>query len=245
MQFTRWLRNPSVTVAEMSAHAAASTSRRVVGREVVAIQDTSELALGGRRARENGFGPVGKGGAVGGLLLHPVLAVDAATGALLGLVDVKSWNRAGGKAAPRRSRATADKESQRWIDGTACAGKVLAAASMITMLADQESDFYEQFASRPCNVDLIVRACQNRRIERDTQEQADKLLFSFIDSLPEQGRLAVTIPAAPGRKARRRACSALLCRGLAQAAAWGRPQSARDGGPDARRRARGVVAQGW
>ena len=203
MQFTRLLRNDSVTVAEMASCAAEKTAARVAGLDVVVIQDTSELILGGKKARANGYGPVGKGGALGGLLLHPVLAVDAPTGAVIGLVDLKIWNRDQGQAAgPRRNRATADKESQRWLDGTARAGEVLAAAAAITMVADQESDIYEQFACRPANVQLIVRACQNRRIKPDTEDQIDPLLFSFIDSLPEQGRFIINIPAAPGRKAR-------------------------------------------
>jgi hypothetical protein len=202
MQFTRLLRNGSVTVPEMAAFAAEKTAARVAGREVVAIQDTTELIFGGRKARANGFGPVGKGGALGGLLLHPVLTVDATTGAVIGLADLKIWNREGAPAGPRRRRATAEKESQRWLDGTARAGEVLAAAAQITAVADQESDIYEQFARRPANVHLIVRACQNRRIETGTEEPTAELLFGFIDGLPEQGRFIVNIPAAPGRAAR-------------------------------------------
>jgi hypothetical protein len=201
IQFTRFLRNGSVTAAEMASHAAESTAARTVGRDVVVIQDTSELALGGRRAKANGYGPVGKGGALRGLLLHAVLAVDAGTGGVLGLVDAKVWNRKGGKAKPRRARKTPQKESQRWLDGTMRAAEVLAAANSITGVSDRESDIYEHFARCPSNVHLIVRACQNRQIETDTADQMN-LLFSHVDSLPEQGRLEVKIPAAPGRKAR-------------------------------------------
>jgi len=201
MQFTRLLRNPKVTAAEMSEHAAARTALRAAGRDVVVVQDTSELALGGRRARANGYGPVGKGGAVRGLVLHAAVAVDAGTGALLGAVDLKVWNRTGGKVKPRRGRTTAEKESQRWIDGARRAGEVVASARRITSVSDPESDVYEHFASRPDNVDVIVRACQNRSIETDAEDQV-ALLFPFIDSLPEQGRYRVNIPAAPGRKAR-------------------------------------------
>jgi len=199
MRFTRFLRHGSVTAAAMSAHAGALTAARVAGREVVAIQDTSELVLGGRRARRAGYGPVGKGGGLGGLLLHPVLAVDADTGALLGLASMEVWNRSGGPVTARRRRATAAKESQRWVEGTRQAGEVLGSAASITAVSDRESDFYELFAQRPANVQLIVRACQNRRIEAPE----DGLLFPVIDGQPEQGRFVVTIPAAPGRKARR------------------------------------------
>jgi hypothetical protein len=185
----------------MACYAAERTGERARGREVVVIQDTSELALGGQRAKKNGYGPVGKGGNLRGLLLHAVLAVDASTGGLLGLVDAKAWNREGGKAKPRRARETSQKESQRWLDGTMRAGEVLAAAKSITAVSDRESDIYEHFARRPANVQLIVRACQNRRIETDSEDPIS-LLFPYIDSQAEQGRVKVKIPAAPGRKAR-------------------------------------------
>lgn len=185
----------------MAASAAERTAARVAGRDVVVIQDTSELALGGRRAKANGYGPVGKGGALRGLLLHAVLAVDAATRAVIGLVDAKVTNREGGKVKSRRLRVTAEKESQRWIDGTTRASEVVAAAKSITGVSDRESDIYEHFTSRPPNAHLIVRACQNRRIETDSEAEVNSL-FAYIDSRPEQGRLEVKIPPAPGRAAR-------------------------------------------
>jgi hypothetical protein len=197
MQFRRFLYNKSVTDEEISRHAGGLTGQRAAGRHVVVVQDTSELVLGGRRSRE-AYGPVAKGNAAG-LLLHAALAVEAGTQALLGLVSMQVRNRDKEELAPRRKRATADKESQRWIESTERAGEVLAAATSITMVSDRESDFYELFAKRPQNVELVVRACQNRRIE-ETEEPG--LLFTFIDAGPEQARFAMKLPAAPGRRAR-------------------------------------------
>jgi hypothetical protein len=185
----------------MVCHAVTGTAARVAGRDIVVVQDTSELVLGGRRARANGYGPVGKGGVLGGLLLHVALALEAGSGAVLGLADAKVWNRDKGGAKPRRSRATRDKESQRWIDTAARAGEVLASARSITCVSDRESDIYEHFTARPSNVHLVVRACQDRLIAAEATE-ASALLFGFIDSIPEQGHFSVEIPAAPGRKAR-------------------------------------------
>ncbi len=202
MQFTRFLRNDAVTAEEMAECAAKGTATRVVGRDVLMIQDTSELALGGRRKKAQGYGPVGKGGGLRGLLLHAVLAVDAVTSAVIGLVDAKVSNRTGGrKVKPRRTRKTAEKESQRWIDGTKRAAEVLAGAKSITGVSDRESDIYEHFVERPSNMHLIVRTCQNRRIEAEGNDLKQSL-FPYIDSLPEQGRFTASIPAAPGRKAR-------------------------------------------
>jgi Transposase DDE domain len=201
IKFTRFLRNHNVTAGEMATHAAERTAAQAAGRDVVVIQDTSELALGGRRAKANGYGPVGKGGGLRGLLLHAVLAVDAETGGVIGLVDADVRNREGGKVRSRRTRKTREKESQRWIDGTTRASEVLVAAKSITGVSDRESDIYEHFASRPSNMHLIVRACQNRLIEMGSGDPPG-LLFCFADGLRPHGRFKAQIPAAPGRKAR-------------------------------------------
>ena len=200
VRFTRFLRNEKVSVAEMASPAASRTAERVAGREIIVVQDTSELILGGRRAKANGYGPVGKGGGTRGLLLHAALALDADNDALLGLVDAQVWNRDKGKVTLRRSRAMADKESQRWLSVTAQASAALSAARSITMISDRESDIYEHFAQRPVNVELLVRSNWNRKI--NLPSGASTQLFTFVDALPEAARFSVTIPAAPGRKER-------------------------------------------
>lgn len=219
IQFTRFLRNGAVTAEEIAAHAAERTAKRARGRDVVVAQDTSELSLGGRRAKANGYGPIGKGGALRGLLLHAALAVDADTGAVIGLVDAKVWNRTGGKAKHRRLRETKQKESQRWLDSTKLTAEVLAEAASVTVVSDRESDIYAYFVFRPPPTHLIVRACQNRRIETGEEERQIDLLFAHVDSLPEADRLKASIPAAPGRKARSselavRCSSVTLCKPL-------------------------------
>ena len=191
-----------MTAAEMVEHAAEVTAARVRGRDLIVIQDTSEISVGGRRAKAQGYGPIGKGGALRGLLLHAVLTVDAATGGVIGLVDAQVRNRTGGKkVAARRTRKTKDKESQRWIDGTTRASEVLAQANSMTGVSDRESDIYEHFVSRPSNMHLIVRACQNRNIVKQGKPESGSL-YPYADSLPEAGRFITQIPAAPGRKAR-------------------------------------------
>jgi len=184
----------------MANHAASRTAERVAGREIIVVQDTSELFLGGRRAKANGYGPVGKGGGTRGLLLHAALALDAGNGAILGLVAAQVWNRDKGKVTPRRSRAPADKESQRWLSVAAKAGAALSGARSITVISDRESDIYEHFAQRPANIELIVRSNWNRKIELESG--ACTQLAGFVDDLPEAARFSVTIPAAPGRKER-------------------------------------------
>lgn len=202
MKITRFLRNASVTVAEMTEQAASQTGRRVRGRDVLAIQDGSDLVMGGKPARDAGYGPVGSGGALGGLVLHPVLAVEAETGALLGLVGAEVWNRKDGPKAHRRTRRLEDKESKHWLIGAEKAGRVLREAARITVVGDRESDIYEVFARRPANVDMLVRVAQNRLIENGTR------LFAHVAGLAPNDLIEVTIPPAPGR-ARRQALLAV------------------------------------
>jgi hypothetical protein len=184
MQITRFLQNPRVSVAEMVATAAARTAGRIAGRSVLAIQDTTTV-----RERP------GEGRSVA---LHPTIAVDGATGALLGLVHAEVLARSGGKRQTRKGRALADKESRRWLAGTQAAAELRAAGAMgVTVIADREGDIYEEFALRPAAVELVIRAGQDRKL-------ADGgLLFACTEGLAEAGRTSVALPAAPGRAARR------------------------------------------
>ena len=160
----RYLSSPHVSVQAIVATLAWRTAEQCAGRDIVVIQDTTEINFAGRAARRDGFGPGGNGSDPG-FFIHPVLAVDVASEAVIGLADVKIWTRAAEPAGARRQRGLADKESMRWLEGCAAAAEVLGAAASLTMIADRESDIYELFASRPQRLDLIVRAAQNRALE--------------------------------------------------------------------------------
>jgi hypothetical protein len=180
IRLTRFLRNPSVTPDEMIATAAARTRERCIGRHVLAIQDTTVIRS--------------EGG--GGSYLHPTIAVDATDGAILGLVHAAFLQRETGRAASRRSRPVAEKESRRWLDGVRQAAAVCAGAQAITMIADRESDIFALFAERPATTELLVRAAQDRALEDGAR------LFAEVDALPEAGRTRLDLPAKPGRAAR-------------------------------------------
>lgn len=182
MRITRFVRNPSVRVAEMMASAAERTAAGVAGRHVLAIQDTTTV-----RMAADGCGTA----------LHPTIAVDAVSGAILGLVHAEFLHLTGGNKHMRKQRAFAEKQSRRWLDGTERAAELIeAGAARVTVIADREGDIYEEFACRPSGVEVLIRAGQDRLL-------ADGgLLFAKAESLPEAGRMTVELPAAPGRKAR-------------------------------------------
>jgi hypothetical protein len=183
MRITRFLHNPKVTPGEMMSTALARTCAQVAGRHVLAIQDTSAL-----RVDEKGVG----------LSFHPVIAMDAHAGTVLGLVDNFFLKRQGGEREKRRRRAFEEKDSRRWLSGAQSASALAeAGAACVTVIEDREGDIYECFAHKPANVEKLVRAAQDRRLADETS------LFSKADAWDEAGRMTVELPAAPGRKARK------------------------------------------
>ena len=194
-QFGTFLANPWVSTAEMVIYAGQQTGRRVAGRHILTIQDTTELHFATHTASKKGFGTAGNG-VDPGLFLHPSLAVDADTGGIIGLVDCAIINRTEGKVTDRHKRAAEEKESRRWLDGALTAGDVLSEAAMITMVADRESDIYDLFARRPANVHLLCRSMHNRMLTDGTP------LAECCARWQERSRYKVDVPVRGTRPAR-------------------------------------------
>lgn len=157
----RFLSSHHVSVDRIVETLAARTAGQCAGRRVLAIQDTSEINFSGRDKKRRGFGPGGDG-KTPGFFIHPVIALDVESEALVGLVDAEIWTRSEGRVGSRRKRVLEDKESMRWLLGCQAAAGVLSEAANVTMVADRESDIYLLFARKPERLDLIVRAAQDR-----------------------------------------------------------------------------------
>ncbi len=194
-QFQRFLDNEAVSMHEMLVHAARQTARRAVGRHVLAITDTTELNYAPHSGAKRGFGTVGNGTDIG-VLLHPVIAVDAEQGGLIGLVGATVINRTDGPVTDHKTRPADEKESRRWLAAAETAGEVLAEAAMITVVEDREGDIYDQFARRPDNVHLLVRAAQNRSLE------GDEKLFARCAAWSAVTQHTIQVPARHGKPAR-------------------------------------------
>jgi hypothetical protein len=198
VRYGRFLRNPAVTAEEMLATAGFAAGTRVAGRRVLVIQDTTELNFAGHAESKHGFGTVGNGVDIG-LFLHPQIVLDADTGGIIGVAGATVINRTERLKEHRKKRSIEDKESRRWLDGVETAARVLTDALEITVVADRESDIYEDFARRPPNVHLLTRAAQDRKITGGGR------LFAFATALPERGRYTIDIPAKGSRPARKAA----------------------------------------
>lgn len=173
IRFGRLLRNRRVTAEGIIAGWSEETVRAAAGRHVLAIQDTSELNFRTTESNQRGLGVIGKG--VGrGILFHPMIVVDAKTSECLGLIGGSLWTRdeaAGGKTSrgqrkkQNRRRCFDQKETRHWIKTPQAAKPVLAAAAMVTMVADREADSYPFWALVPeANVHVLGRVYHDRKL---------------------------------------------------------------------------------
>ncbi len=157
----RFLSSPYVSVDCIVETLACRTAKQCAGRRVLAVQDTSEINFSGSEGKRRGFGPAGDGKTLG-FFIHPVIAVDVESEAVVGLVDAAIWTRPPERVAARRARLMEEKESARWLAACEATAARLSEARSVTMVADRESDIYELFVRRPTGLDLIVRAAQDR-----------------------------------------------------------------------------------
>jgi len=201
LSFGRFLDHTCVSRDEMLTTAGRFTGQRAAGRHVLAIQDTTEFNFPRHAASKSGFGRSGNDRDLG-LFLHPTIAVDAVHGGMIGLVGAQVLNRTDAKVDGLKQRRIEEKESYRWLLAADEASEMLAGAASVTMVADRESDIYEQFARRPKGVQLLTRAAHDRCLAETGR------LFATVAAWPERHRETIMVPEQPGREART-ACLAL------------------------------------
>lgn len=196
VRFSRFLGNAKVTKERIIESWSESTATAMNGRHVLAIQDTSEIHFNTTPQRRRDLGEIGKGNNHG-VLLHPLLAVDAANGTCLGLLSGEVWTREGRRTVSHDSRDLSDKESQRWIATALAARPLLAGAAMVTLLGDRESDIFALYAiAAEQNYHVIARSMHDRKLADTTG------LYAAIDAMAPAERRPVQLPARAQRLAR-------------------------------------------
>jgi len=192
--FGRFLSNRRVTVDRLIEGWSDQTAVAATGRHVLAIQDTSEINFRTKPQRRRGLGKIGKGGGRG-VLLHAMLAIDARTSSCLGPVTGRIWTRRGTVKLAHQKRPTTNKESHRWIETAKQAKTILAAATMVTVVADRESDIYAEWATLPePNYHLITRSMQDRRLVNGESLYGAAERFAFSSTRK------VALPAREGKR---------------------------------------------
>jgi hypothetical protein len=199
--------NPAVSAPAIRAAHTASTVRRMAGQDtVLVVQDTTELDLTPQPTRTAAGLP--ERPAPRTLHVHSGLVVSLA-GLPLGVVAQQHWQRdpdAPGRQT-RRQRATAEKESQRWLTGLTLGEVAIPDTCRVVMVADREADIYDLFAQpRRPGSDWLIRATQDRRVavgaaaEPDAAEPAR--LLASLAAAPLAGHTTVTVPRGHGRAER-------------------------------------------
>jgi len=152
-----------------------ATRRRMAERSVVILaQDTTEIDLTRPQQQVAGAGPL-DGGSRRGLFLHPLHAFTP-DGTPLGTVHAEVWTRDDEPPTPKSERDA--KRKQTWIDTLRRAREEARRLpeTRVICVADSEADIYEllvEAQSEPREVDWIVRACQNRALEKEPENKAE------------------------------------------------------------------------
>ncbi|MEX2598532.1 MAG: IS4 family transposase [Dehalococcoidia bacterium] len=193
--------------AILAAHGS-STQERVQGHQrVLALQDTTSLDFT-THPKTNGLGPL-EHPAHSGLHVHSVL-LSTLEGVPLGLLDHQVWARDGERAGQRhqrRTRPTAEKESQRWLTALTATIAQIPAPVQVTTVADREADIYDLMAApRREGADLLIRITHNRRVTHEA-----RTLWEAIQQEPVQDHWPVHLKRKDNQQARTAMLSIRFC----------------------------------
>src|SRR5882724_1238780 len=181
VRFNRFLGNAKVTTERVIESWSEGIAAATDGRHVLAIQDTSEINFVTTAERWRGLVEIGHGNGRG-VLLHPMLAVDAENGSCLGLVSGQIWTRKGRRTVSHDLRGLSDKESQRWIATALAAKPLLVKAAMVTAVGDRESDIFALYAGvAEGNCHVIARSMHDRNLADDTGLYAASEDMAVVD----------------------------------------------------------------
>ena len=183
----------------LAGHIFASINRCKTVPTVLAISDTTLVNYTAHEAKVD-LGHLN--GNQRGLLVHSVFSVTP-EGIPLGLLGQHIWTRdleTKGIKQQRKQRSFEEKESFKWVIGfdqlqeAACC----CPSTEFDYICDAEGDIYELFErEREKNVELLVRASQNRRVESE-----ESYLWETLQAQECQAHLKVRLPQRGDRAAR-------------------------------------------
>lgn len=202
----RLMERDEVTHEALFTSIRAYTLRNIAACEgtVLLIHDATELDYTSRKSLKDHLGQIGNG-LYRGYISHHVLAVEAETRGVLGLMDQILHCRA---EVPKNetlteSRARTTRESRLWIKGT----QHLPCEKRLVDVADQGADTFE-FLEHECHSGrtFVIRACKPRKVQGDHDGKGPMLyLADYALALPELGRFTMDVQPQCGRTGRKEA----------------------------------------
>lgn len=188
-RFERWIGHEDVTAARLINTEKSRVKELAEGRHILGINDTTEVNYQSHKGRVHGLGTVGNGKDLG-FFLHPMIALDAGSGAVIGCAELVMWNRTQKASENYPELPIEEKESYRWVETAAGAGKTLSKAACVTFIGDRENDIYEFFDRVPNqNTHVITRVCRDRVIKNSSH----KKLYVHLEHTAEAGRIQIEI----------------------------------------------------
>lgn len=190
----RFLANEKVEETKLIATAIERSSYLSADKDVLVLQDTSEINLDNHRnrlKRGSGIGLTGNDKDLG-FFLHGSLVLDADTEVILGYSNIQLWHRQEDKIDKiernYKCQPIEEKESYKWIKACDESKTHLSQARTITFIEDREGDIYHQFATVPDDrTHLIIRSRDNRRLSDGSK------LFDKLSEQPIAGQYEIPI----------------------------------------------------
>jgi len=204
MGLSRFLNNDAVHWQEVAKANIERTEKLVKGKHVLVLNDTSEINYQHHAnylsRSDSELGPTGNNTDIG-FFIHPGLVVDAELGIGLGFSYLKIWNRSWDKATTKqrnyKRQDIEDKESYRWIECGLKSKELLNTAQRITIIADRESDIYEEFAIVPDErTDVLIRSRGDRSLIEG------KSLYAHIANIESCGSYELKVRTSKNRTGR-------------------------------------------
>src|SRR5262245_2468034 len=203
--FYRLMKRRELTHAVVMAGHTAATRRAIanLGTGVVCIlHDATELDYTAKHRLSERMSHIGQG-TRRGYICHNSLAVRADTGATLGLTAQILHRRArvskNETYAQRRRRA--DRESRLWVKSAAASGPAPPGVLCVDV-SDSLSDTFEYMAFEIGHGrSFVLRQREERRLAEPIAGY--RHLLAAVRAQPAIGQRTITVPAAPGRRARR------------------------------------------
>jgi hypothetical protein len=217
----RFFRNDKVKYQEIAkGHQQATTCRADSLKTILAVQDTTYFTY--THPKTKGLCKLTKNRGkhkeevpVLGLVMHSTLAVDC-DGLPLGVCNQQIYSRPPvsekvkklKKISHNTAVATKEKDNYRWIKALEETVKTFSGRSEnVITICDREADMYDFFLrSKELNTQLLVRACQNRKVNKKTpySEKTGQKLWELLKGKEVKGKITVDIPKRdkfPSRKA--------------------------------------------
>jgi hypothetical protein len=190
----RFLHNEKVSEAILIASAIEKTSYMSADRDLLVIQDTTEINLRNHHNRlqpHTGLGPTGND-VDPGFFVHASLVLDSHSLHMLGFADIRLWHRstdhAGKLQRNYKYQSIEQKESGKWLKAARHSQSHLCNARSVTFIQDREGDIFEQFASIPDRrTHLIIRSRDNRNLADGGK------LFERLSEQPLAGSYTIDI----------------------------------------------------